>query len=89
MDRDHRAERTELARAALVDGVGERARLGVGRGRGELRARASPTSSSTPVVLGDAGLRIARGDPLVFFNFRPDRARQICHALLPDARRCS
>ena len=37
----------------------------------------------TPVMLGDTGLRIARGDPLVFFNFRPDRARQICHALLP------
>ena len=36
-----------------------------------------------PVVLGDADLRIAPGDPLVFFNFRPDRARQICHALLP------
>ena len=34
-------------------------------------------------MLGDAGLRIAQGDPLVFFNFRPDRARQICHALLP------
>ena len=45
MDRDHRVERTELARAAIVDGVGERARVGVGRRRGELRARASPTSS--------------------------------------------
>ena len=36
-----------------------------------------------PVVLGDADLRIMQGDPLVFFNFRPDRARQICRALLP------
>ncbi len=36
-----------------------------------------------PIVLGDPGLRIAQGDPLVFFNFRPDRARQICHALEP------
>ena len=34
-------------------------------------------------MLGDPGLRIAQGDPLVFFNFRPDRARQICHALAP------
>ena len=34
MDRDHRVERTELARAAIVDGVGERARVGVGRRRG-------------------------------------------------------
>ena len=83
MDRDHRAERTELARAALVDGVGERGRLGVGRGRGELCAAASPTSSSrrsssaTPACASRAAI------PLVFFNFRPDRARQICHALLP------
>jgi 2,3-bisphosphoglycerate-independent phosphoglycerate mutase len=27
---------------------------------------------------------VTQGDPLVFFNFRPDRARQICHALLPS-----
>ena len=75
-------ERTELARAALVDGVG-----------GARRARPAAVEASyargltdefvEPIVLGDAGLRVAQGDPLVFFDFRPDRARQICRALLP------
>ena len=82
MDRDHRSERTELARAALVDGVGEPRRAA------SAAVEASYAAGLTdefvkPFVLGDAGLRIAQGDPLVFFNFRPDRARQICHALQP------
>jgi 2,3-bisphosphoglycerate-independent phosphoglycerate mutase len=82
MDRDHRIERTELARAAMVDGVGERA------ASASAAVEASYAAGLTdefvkPVVLGDADLRVAQGDPLVFFNFRPDRARQICRALLP------
>ena len=82
MDRDHRAERTELARAALVDGVGERA-VSASAAVEASYAKGLTDEFVTPVVLGDTGLRVARGDPLVFFNFRPDRARQICHALLP------
>ena len=83
MDRDHRLERTELARAAMVDGVGERAQSA------SAAVEASYAAGFTdefvkPVVLGDADLRIVQGDPLVFFNFRPDRARQICRALLPS-----
>jgi 2,3-bisphosphoglycerate-independent phosphoglycerate mutase len=82
MDRDHRIERTELARAAMVDGVGEHAESAT------VAVEASYAAGLTdefirPIVLGDAGLRMAQGDPLVFFNFRPDRARQICHALQP------
>jgi 2,3-bisphosphoglycerate-independent phosphoglycerate mutase len=82
MDRDHRSERTELARAALVDGVGERA-VSAAAAVEASYARGLTDEFVTPIVLGDPGLRIAQGDPLVFFNFRPDRARQICHALLP------
>ena len=82
MDRDHRSERTELARAALVDGVGERAASAAAAVEASY-ARGLTDEFVTPIVLGDPGLRIAQGDPLVFFNFRPDRARQICHALLP------
>ena len=82
MDRDHRLERTELARAALVDGVGERATSASAAVEASY-ARGLTDEFVTPIVLGDPGLRIAQGDPLVFFNFRPDRARQICHALAP------
>ncbi len=85
MDRDHRAERTELARAALVDGVGERAEE-AGAAVEASYARGLTDEFVTPIVLGDPALRIAPGDPLVFFNFRPDRARQICHALAADGR---
>src|ERR1700709_1206869 len=82
MDRDHRAERTELARAALVDGVGERAESA------SAAVEASYAAGFTdefvkPVVLGDAGLRVAQGDPVIFFNFRPDRARQTCRGVAP------
>jgi 2,3-bisphosphoglycerate-independent phosphoglycerate mutase len=82
MDRDNRAERTELARAALVEGVGERAES-ASTAVDASYARGLTDEFVLPVVLGDAGLRVAQGDPLVFFNFRPDRARQICHALRP------
>ena len=79
MDRDHRAERTELARAALVDGVGEHAEA-AGAAVEASYARGLTDEFVTPIVLGE---RIWDGDPLVFFNFRPDRARQMCHALAP------
>jgi 2,3-bisphosphoglycerate-independent phosphoglycerate mutase len=82
MDRDHRTERTELARAALVDGVGERAEA-AGAAVEASYARGLTDEFVTPIIRGDPALRIAPGDPLVFFNFRPDRARQICHALAP------
>src|SRR5207342_3205807 len=38
-----------------------------------------------PVVLGGPERRLQQGDAAFFFNFRPDRARQISHALLPTA----
>ena len=82
MDRDHRIERTELARAALVDGVGERAESASAAVEASY-ARGLTDEFLTPVVLGDPGLRVTQGDPLVFFNVRPDRARQICRVLLP------
>ncbi|MDX6541913.1 MAG: 2,3-bisphosphoglycerate-independent phosphoglycerate mutase [Gaiellales bacterium] len=82
MDRDHRLERTELARAAIVDGVGEHAGSASAAVEGSYAAGLTDEFIK-PIVLGDAGLRVAQGDPLVFFNFRPDRARQMSHALAP------
>jgi 2,3-bisphosphoglycerate-independent phosphoglycerate mutase len=82
MDRDHRTERTELARAAIVDGVGERAG-DAGEAVEASYARGLTDEFVAPILLGEPDMRVAPGDPLVFFNFRPDRARQICHALAP------
>ena len=72
------------ARAALVDGVGERADVGVGA-RSRRATRAGVTDEFVDAGRARRRRRCASqpGDPLVFFNFRPDRARQICHALLP------
>jgi 2,3-bisphosphoglycerate-independent phosphoglycerate mutase len=83
MDRDGRWERTERYYRAVVDGVGtpaERASDAV------LAAYEAGTTDEfiEPVVIDRDGL-IQAGDELVFFNFRPDRARQTCAALADPA----
>jgi len=83
MDRDRRWERTELAYRAMTSGEGLRAsdpaeavRAAYDRGEDDEFVR--------PTVVDPDGL-VRDGDSLIFFNFRPDRARQITKAfLLPD-----
>jgi 2,3-bisphosphoglycerate-independent phosphoglycerate mutase len=80
MDRDKRAERTELARAAIVDGKAE-----FQADSGEAAVRAAYERGETdefikPTLVGDEA-RIRPGDAVIFFNFRPDRARQMTLAL--------
>ncbi len=83
MDRDRRWERTEQYYRAVVDGVGARA------ARASEAVAAAYAAGVTdefvePVVVDPAGL-IEPGDELVFCNFRPDRARQVCGALADPA----
>jgi 2,3-bisphosphoglycerate-independent phosphoglycerate mutase len=87
MDRDRRWDRTELARKALVDGEAE-----FEADSGEAAARAAYQRGETdefikPTLVGGEA-RIRPGDGVVFFNFRPDRARQLTEVLskLPDVR---
>jgi 2,3-bisphosphoglycerate-independent phosphoglycerate mutase len=80
MDRDNRAERTQKAMDALVKGEGNHAPNAL------LAVEASYEAGVTdefiePVVI-DGTPRIAPGDTAIFFNFRPDRARQLSRALL-------
>jgi 2,3-bisphosphoglycerate-independent phosphoglycerate mutase len=80
MDRDKRWERTEKAFLALTQGVGETAgsaEEAVARAydRGETDEFVRPT-----VIAGVNG-QIKPEDGVIFFNFRPDRARQIVRAL--------
>jgi len=76
MDRDKRWDRIELAYDAMVDGKAEfTARTG------EAAVRAAYDRDETdefikPTVVGEEA-RIRPGDAVVFFNFRPDRARQM------------
>ncbi|MEW6540860.1 MAG: 2,3-bisphosphoglycerate-independent phosphoglycerate mutase [Bacillota bacterium] len=79
MDRDRRWERTARAYRAMVQGRGfqaSSARQAVEQGyeRGETDEFIQPTV----IVRDDRPVGLVRdGDALVFFNFRPDRARQI------------
>jgi 2,3-bisphosphoglycerate-independent phosphoglycerate mutase len=81
MDRDQRWDRTRRAYDAIVHGVGERAE------RAAAAVRASYDASVTdefiePFVIGDPTVgRIRDGDAVVYWNFRPDRARQLTQAL--------
>jgi 2,3-bisphosphoglycerate-independent phosphoglycerate mutase len=80
MDRDRRWDRTKLAWDALVHGEAEHSAES-----GERAVRAAYERDETdefirPTLVGDEG-RIRDGDGVVFFNFRPDRARQLTRAL--------
>jgi 2,3-bisphosphoglycerate-independent phosphoglycerate mutase len=80
MDRDKRWDRIKLAYDALVEGEAE-----FSAPTGEAAVRAAYERGETdefvkPTLVGDEG-RIRDGDSVIFFNFRPDRARQLTQAL--------
>ncbi|MCS7198291.1 MAG: 2,3-bisphosphoglycerate-independent phosphoglycerate mutase [Candidatus Bipolaricaulota bacterium] len=80
MDRDNRWERTERAYRALRFGEGVfdpgPAEAAVERAY----ARGETDEFIKPIVLEPEGV-IRDGDAAIFFNFRPDRARQLTRAL--------
>ncbi len=82
MDRDRRLDRTKLAYDAIVDG---RAEHSAPTGEAAVRAayeRGETDEFIVPTLVGEEG-RVREGDAVVFFNFRPDRARQLCEQLGP------
>jgi 2,3-bisphosphoglycerate-independent phosphoglycerate mutase len=84
MDRDKRWERTQRAYELLVKGKGERASDPVAA---ILRSYESGVTDEfiEPIVIvnasGEPAATIQEGDAVIFFNFRPDRARQLTRAL--------
>jgi 2,3-bisphosphoglycerate-independent phosphoglycerate mutase len=80
MDRDRRWDRTKLAWDAIVHG---RAEFSAESGEAAVRAayeRGETDEFIKPTLVGGEG-RIRSGDSVMFFNFRPDRARQLTRAL--------
>jgi 2,3-bisphosphoglycerate-independent phosphoglycerate mutase len=83
MDRDERWERTSRAWDAIVDAQAPSAATATDAVR---EAYAKPDGGDElmePRIVG-RGARIEDGDAVVFFNFRPDRARQLTWAMLQD-----
>jgi 2,3-bisphosphoglycerate-independent phosphoglycerate mutase len=86
MDRDKRWDRTQRAFEVLAGDGNSTAADPVGYiedsyARGITDEFIEPASI---VPGGGSRVRIEGGDSVVFFNFRPDRARQISHALLDE-----
>jgi len=88
MDRDKRWERTKLAYDALTKGVAPytapdaETAVSEAYGRGETDEFVKPTvitdSEGKPITM------IQDNDSVIFFNFRPDRARQLTWAFVKD-----
>jgi 2,3-bisphosphoglycerate-independent phosphoglycerate mutase len=81
MDRDNRWDRIELAYDAIVRGQADTPDAD----SGEEAVRAAYERGETdefikPTLVGGEG-RIRPGDAVIFFNFRPDRARQMTQKL--------
>ena len=87
MDRDNRWDRVELAYRALTKGEGLTATSGV-----EAVAQSYAIDETDEFVKPTVILKnnapvatINEGDSVIFFNFRPDRAREITRAFCEDA----
>jgi 2,3-bisphosphoglycerate-independent phosphoglycerate mutase len=80
MDRDKRWDRTQRAYDAIVEGKGERAEDPIAAVRASY-AQGVTDEFIEPVVL-EGRPRLTKDDAAIFFNFRPDRARQLTEKLL-------
>ena len=80
MDRDNRWDRVEKAYAAMVYGEGEQCDSAVKAMENSYAADVSDEFVVPTVIAG--GGRIKAGDSVIFFNFRPDRAREITRTLV-------
>jgi phosphoglycerate mutase (EC 5.4.2.1) len=83
MDRDNRWERVKLAYDIMVNGKGEAANSAI-----EAMERSYADNKTDEFVLPTAIMedgrpvaQIKNGDSVIFFNFRPDRAREITRAI--------
>ena len=85
MDRDKNYDRVEKAYRAMVDGTGEKA-SSVEEAIDASYAKKVYDEFVLPTVIEKDGAvhTVSDGDAMIFFNFRPDRAREICHTFCDD-----
>lgn len=86
MDRDNRFERVEKAYDAMVKGEGLRASAAV-QAMKQSYDKGEMDEFVVPTVIEKNGLPVAKiesGDSVIFYNFRPDRAREITRVLTQE-----
>lgn len=85
MDRDKNYDRVEKAYLAMTQGIGEKA-SSVEEAISASYAKEVFDEFVLPTVIEKNGAThlISDGDACIFFNFRPDRAREICHCFCDD-----
>ena len=86
MDRDNNYDRVQLAYNAMVKGEGEQAECGICAIQSSYDKDVTDEFVKPAVVVenGKAITTVKDGDAIVFFNFRPDRAREISRAFCED-----
>ena len=83
MDRDNRWERVEKAYAAIVYGEGEQAADPVKAVADSYEKEVTDEFVVPTVIAG--GQQVKADDSVIFFNFRPDRARELTRTLVDPA----
>ncbi|MEE1085906.1 MAG: 2,3-bisphosphoglycerate-independent phosphoglycerate mutase [Schaedlerella sp.] len=86
MDRDNRWERVEKAYNALVNGIGDTAESGPAGIQASYDKEVTDEFVVPTVVIKD-GVPVATikdNDSIIFYNFRPDRAREITRTFCDD-----
>lgn len=87
MDRDNRWDRVELAYNAIVNAQGETATDAV-TAMADSYAKEVYDEFVLPTIITKDGQpvgKVEEGDSVIFFNFRPDRAREMTRAFCDDA----
>jgi 2,3-bisphosphoglycerate-independent phosphoglycerate mutase len=87
MDRDKRWERIQLAYDAMVRGKGETAASAISAIEESYKENRTDEFVLPTVIMNDGKpvAKIQENDSIIFFNFRPDRAREITRTLVdPD-----
>ena len=84
MDRDKRWERVSLAYNALVNGEGEKATTAISAIEESYQKEIFDEFVKPTVITknGEPIAKIEDGDSVIFFNFRPDRAREITRSIV-------
>src|SRR5574344_1256992 len=80
MDRDNRWDRVEKAYNCLLLGEGKCAKTSIEAVENSYKENTTDEFVE-PTVIGDEKSRIEDNDSVIFFNFRPDRAREMTKAI--------